>query len=123
MVTFVAKTRTVAYPKVNPLGYDFALLGLRAREARVQVIRKAATSTAARINRRASQSEKVQMLTELASATYRLLDPRNRSKTSERIQLCLLTAEEVRPVYVHDLPLVPAVQHQVSCEVPQSNAT
>ena len=74
------------------LGYDFALLGLKVSESRVDVIRRAASRTAARIQRVASddESEAAQMLSDLASSTYRLLDPRRRSKSRERIQLSIL---------------------------------
>ncbi len=74
------------------LGYDFALLGLKVSESRVDVIRRAASRTAARIQRVASddEAEAAQMLSDLASSTYRLLDPRRRSKLRERIQLSIL---------------------------------
>lgn len=73
------------------LGYDFALLGLKVSESRVDVIRRAASRTAARIQRVASddESEVALMLSDLASSTYRLLDPRRRSKSRERIQLSI----------------------------------
>jgi len=73
------------------LGYDFALLGLKVSESRVDVIRRAASRTAARIQRVSSddECEAAQMLSDLASSTYRLLDPRRRSKSRERIQLSI----------------------------------
>lgn len=80
----------------NSLGYDFALLGLRAREARVSVIRKAATSAAQRVSSQASSNgEQRAMLSQVATSTYRLLDPRKRSKDFERVQLCLFSEEEL----------------------------
>ncbi len=78
------------------LGYDFALLGLKARESRVEVIRTAAEHSAAKISGDATANDRVEMLAELATATYRLLDPRRRSKPIERIQLAM--ASEVEPV-------------------------
>lgn len=73
------------------LGYDFALLGLKVSESRVDVIRRAASLTAARIQRVASgdECEAARMLSDLAASTYRLLDPRRRSKSRERIQLSI----------------------------------
>lgn len=73
------------------LGYDFALLGLKVSESRVDVIRRAAGRTAARIQQVTcdDESEASHMLSDLASSTYRLLDPRRRSKSRERIQLSI----------------------------------
>lgn len=78
--------------KPSSLGYDFALLGLRASEARVDIIRHAATQTAARIQQVAcdDEDESDQLLADLVSSTYRLLDPRKRSKLWERIQLSIV---------------------------------
>lgn len=76
----------------NSLGYDFALLGLKVSESRVSVIRRAARRTAARIQQVAYSDtvETDQMLSDLASSTYRLLDPRRRAKAHERIQLSII---------------------------------
>ncbi|MEZ6135955.1 MAG: hypothetical protein R3C53_13720 [Pirellulaceae bacterium] len=73
------------------LGFDFALLGLNARESRVEVIRKAAAQTAQRIQEAAAgdDDDREAMLGDLATSTYRLLDPRRRQKAMERIQLSL----------------------------------
>ncbi len=78
--------------KPSSLGYDFALLGLRASEARVDIIRQAARQTAARIQQVAcdDEDESDQLLSDLASSTYRLLDPRKRTKLRERIQLSIV---------------------------------
>ncbi len=78
------------------LGYDFALLGLKGREARVDVIRTAAERTASKIPASLEVSERVEMLTELAASTYRLLDPRRRQRPMERILLGL--GAEIDPV-------------------------
>ena len=73
------------------LGYDFALLGLAAREARVAVIRRAASRTAQHIQQAASSAEEREaMLANLTASTYRLLDPRKRQRRMERVQLCVL---------------------------------
>ena len=89
----VAST-TVGQSRTNrsSLGYDFALLGLKVSESRVGIIRQAASRTAARIQRIASDDggEADQMLSDLASSTYRLLDPRRRTKSRERIQLSII---------------------------------
>lgn len=78
------------------MGYDFALLGLKARESRVDVIRRAAKETAAKIQQLASNDvEHDKMLSDLATSTYRLLDPRKRQKPLERIQLCIFGEEEL----------------------------
>ena len=79
-------------PSSNSLGYDFALLGLKVSESRVSVIRRAASRTAARIQQVANSDsiEADQMLSDLASSTYRLLDPRRRVKPHERIQLSII---------------------------------
>lgn len=74
------------------LGYDYALLGLAARECRSDVIRRAASSAASRIQDSAEdEGEQEFMLAHLAASTYRLLDPRKRSRSLERVHLSLLT--------------------------------
>jgi hypothetical protein len=108
MVTLVPPHHDSTTPARKSLGYDFALLGLKAREARVEVIRSAAERTAAKIPDATQDAQRVEMLAELATATYRLLDPRRRSKTIERLQLSLVS--EVEPVLatVAKKPLVVA---------------
>ncbi len=96
MFTFPPPDQTRTTPTHSSLGYDFALLGLKFREARVDVIRHAAEKTAAKIPDEAQGGQRVEMLAELATATYRLLDPRRRAKPLERIQLSI--ASEVEPV-------------------------
>ena len=102
MVISAKKTKRTEGEKAQPrliknsLGYDFALLGLRAHESRVSVIRKAAAETAHRISDEASGAdEQDQMLSKLATSTYRLLDPRKRQKSSERAQLCIHSEEDL----------------------------
>ena len=75
------------------LGYDFALLGLSVSESRVDIIRQAASQTAARIQEVAHDDscEADQLLSDLVSSTYRLLDPRRRVKSRERIQLSIVS--------------------------------
>ena len=78
------------------LGYDFALLGLSVSESRVDIIREAASKTAARIQAAAAHDGLAadQMLSDLASSTYRLLDPRRRRKSRERIQLSIVGEQD-----------------------------
>ncbi|MEC8555601.1 MAG: hypothetical protein VXZ82_11400 [Planctomycetota bacterium] len=90
--------RSVKKPKLiaDSLGYDFAVLGLKAHESRIHVIRKAAIETAHRIQDESDcESEQGEMLSQLAASTYRLLDPRRRPSTSERVQLCLHSEEDL----------------------------
>ncbi len=81
------------YQAITSLGYDFALLGLGVSESRVDVIRDAASHTAARIQRAAWEDaeETDRLLSDVVSSTYRLLDPRKRSKPRERIQLSIVS--------------------------------
>ena len=77
----------------RPLGYDLALLGLSSREARVDAIRDAAQRRAKSIQGSAKlvDEQRQELLSELATSTYRVLDPRKRSKLMERVQLCLIS--------------------------------
>ncbi|MEM7474420.1 MAG: hypothetical protein AAF483_05450 [Planctomycetota bacterium] len=102
MVTSAQKTNRTKREKGNPaliqnsLGYDFALLGLKAHESRVSVIRKAARATATRVNDEAEgEAEHDEMLSQIAASTYRLLDPRKRHKSAERAQLCIHSEEDL----------------------------
>jgi len=90
----------------SSLGYDFALLGLRGREARVDVIRGAASKIAARIPESLDDSARVEMLSELAASTYRLLDPRRRKRSLERVQLSMCTENDPALATVALKPLV-----------------
>ncbi|RMF41732.1 MAG: hypothetical protein D6753_09040 [Planctomycetota bacterium] len=91
------------------LGYDFALLGLRAHEARVGRIRQAAEATADRIRAAdLDRSEEASMLGAVALATYRLLDPRRRRRTAHRIRLCVLEEEDLQRAESARRPLLPA---------------
>lgn len=96
------------------LGYDFALLGLNVSEARVDIIREAASRTAARIQRIADQEalEADQMLSDLASSTYRLLDPRRRVKPRERIQLSILAEADFEQQRGSRTPLISFDLHE-----------
>ena len=72
----------------SSLGYDFALLGLKNRESRVEVIRHAARKTSEKIHELGgNEDERDRLLSELAVSTYRLLDPRRRARSMERVQL------------------------------------
>lgn len=90
------------------LGYDFALLGLKASESRVDIIRQAASDTAARIQQvtRSDEDESKLMLSNLASSTYRLLDPRRRQKSGERIQLSIVSDADFEQQKGSRIPLV-----------------
>ena len=90
------------------LGYDFALLGLKGREARVDVIRIAAERTASKIPATLETAERVEMLTELAASTYRLLDPRRRVRPLERVLLSMGTENDPLLATVGRQPLVPS---------------
>lgn len=94
--------------RAQALGYDFALLGLKGREARVDVIRIAAERTASRIPDTLEATERVEMLTELAASTYRLLDPRRRHRPMERVLLSLGAENDPVLATVARNPLVPS---------------
>lgn len=94
--------------RAQSLGYDFALLGLKGREARVDVIRVAAEQTASKIPETLGGSERVEMLVELAASTYRLLDPRRRKRSMERVQLAMTSENEPALATVSRQPLVPS---------------
>ena len=89
---------------------DYRVLGLRPREARVEVIREAvhqaasqiqvddAARTLGSIDDAATTNvddESEQRLTQVAVAGYRLLDPRRRRTLFERVQLLMWTEEEL----------------------------
>ena len=108
MVT-LAPTNPLPKSRAGSLGYDFALLGLKGREARVDVIRVAAERTASKIPDTLEGAERVEMLAELASSTYRLLDPRRRTRSMERVQLSMASENDPLPVTVDRQPLVAAL--------------
>ena len=96
MVTVSVPSKPNVQLVPNSLGYDFALLGLRARESRVHVIRRAAKATAARIHKAdIGDGEQEALLSDIATSTYRLLDPRRRHRFSERVQLSLFSEEDL----------------------------
>ncbi len=87
---------------------DFRLLGLRPREARVEVIREAVHNAATQVqldglargleNDQPESNEAQddsQRLAQIAIAGYRLLDPRRRRTLFERVQLLMWTEEEL----------------------------
>jgi hypothetical protein len=81
---------------VQPLASEFRLLGLRPREARLDVIRGAVKETASEVKSAdewsAGDSGQV---ARVAVAGYRLLDPRRRATLFERVQLLLWVDEEL----------------------------
>jgi hypothetical protein len=97
---------------VRSLGYDFAILGLKAHESRVEVIREAAATTASRIQRAFPETpaDRDSLLSDLATSTYRLLDPRRRGKTMERIQLSLLSESDLDRQQLAREPLFPSTR-------------
>ncbi len=107
MVTLSYSTQLSHSRAQTSLGYDFALLGLKGREARVDVIRGAASKIAARIPETLDDSTRVDMLSELAASTYRLLDPRRRLRSLERVQLSMCTENDPTLATVSRKPLVP----------------
>ncbi len=106
MLSVTSSNQRQSTPTRVPLGYDFALLGLKAREARVDVIRSAAESTAAKIPAVTEDEQRVDMLAELATATYRLLDPRRRAKPMERLLLSIASDAEPSLATVAKKPLI-----------------
>jgi hypothetical protein len=90
-----ANRKRRVYP--GALGYDFAALGLQACESSVEKIRQAAMRKAAHIHQAdaVNDSQVDSMLAELASSTYRLLDPRRRMRAMERIQLSIYSESDL----------------------------
>lgn len=86
---------------------DYRLLGLRPREARVEVIRGAVQQAASQVqveqaartleagDAPGNQSGDDEQLTQIAVAGYRLLDPRRRRTLFERVQLLMCSEEEL----------------------------
>lgn len=89
---------------------DYRLLGLRPREARVEVIREAVQQAASQAQLddaartlgdvdnggdEGALGESQQRLAQIAIAGYRLLDPRRRRTLFERVQLLMFTEEEL----------------------------
>jgi len=104
---------------------EFQLLGLRPREARLEVIRRALTETAGDV--KASEhwaaedctvgkvlQQEDGRLAQVAVAGYRLLDPRRRRTLFERVQLLLWSDEEsdVSSAPVWDVPPLDAAPLQ-----------
>lgn len=91
-----------------PLASEFRLLGLRPREARLDVIRGAVRETASDVKEAegpgASDDGQV---ARVAVAGYRLLDPRRRGTLFERVQLLLWTDDEAEApgAALWDVPL------------------
>ena len=106
MVTLSTSSQLSHSRAQSSLGYDFALLGLKGREARVDVIRGAASRIAARIPDTLDDTARVEMLSELAASTYRLLDPRRRMRSLERVQLSMCTDNDPVLATVGRKPLV-----------------
>lgn len=97
--TMKTKTRK---PRKPTLIQCYRALGLKRGECRIDVIRSAATEYVRHENRESHlQSSGFDLLDErrarVALATYRLLDPRNRTDLYERVQLsCPLNEEEIQ---------------------------
>ena len=96
MLTLIPKTesqslQTDQQPSLSTgLGFDFATLGLRAHEARVDTIRRASQATAAKLQEVVvDHDERLPLISDVVVSTYRLLDPRRRKRKIERIQLCI----------------------------------
>ncbi|MEM8733160.1 MAG: hypothetical protein AAGG44_03000 [Planctomycetota bacterium] len=79
----------------DALGYDYAVLGLPARESRTRVIRQAADRTLDRIQDVATDRDEYdQMVSKVLVSTYRLLDPRRRQRSVERVQLSVFSEDD-----------------------------
>lgn len=98
---------------------EFQLLGLRPREARLDVIRRALTETAGDVKASehwaaedCSTSKPLQhedgRLAQVAVAGYHLLDPRRRRTLFERVQLLLWTEEDLELPTTHTWDFAPA---------------
>lgn len=74
---------------------EYRLLGLRPREARLEVIRSALSESAAQVRDGEGRAEDDQRVAEVALAGYRLMDPRRRPTLVERVQLLLWSEEEL----------------------------
>lgn len=98
------------------LAADYRLLGLRPREARVEVIRDAVHQAARSLHQPSSQEDRGEdgQLTEIAVAGYRLLDPRRRRTLFERVQLLMWTEEEldvnVKSLWSAEVPKPPQLK-------------
>lgn len=80
---------------VNPLGYDFAVLGLSSRECRTGIIRKAADRAVEQAQSVAADGkERSELTAQVVTSTYRLLDPRRRLHPQERIQLSIFSEDD-----------------------------
>lgn len=106
-------SRPVADPQVaksSTMASDYRLLGLRPREARIEVIREAVHQAASQVQvdeaarnlgsfdkngSEVAADDNEQRLTQIAVAGYRLLDPRRRRTLFERVQLLMWTEEEL----------------------------
>ncbi|MCU0712944.1 MAG: hypothetical protein MUC43_12855, partial [Pirellula sp.] len=87
--------------KTPTLKQCYRALGLRHGECRIDVIRSAATEHVRSKNKESHPPLSLDLLDErrarVALATYRLLDPRNRTDLYERVQLsCPLNEEEIQ---------------------------
>jgi len=80
--------------RVQQLASEFRLLGLRPREARLDVIRGAVRETAGDLKTLAGNHGDGGDIARVAVAGYRLLDPRRRGTLFERVQLLLWNEEE-----------------------------
>ncbi len=76
---------------------DFKRLGLSSSECRAAIIRQAASKRARRVwSRKRHAAASATEVANIASSTYRLLDPRRRANLVERIQLCFPLDREDR---------------------------
>lgn len=93
------------------LGFAYATLGLRAGEARVDAIREAAKVSANSIQELSHEDERsIVTLADVATSTYRLLDPRKRVRKIERIQLSILSERALEMPQRARRPLVDCQQ-------------
>jgi hypothetical protein len=84
-----SESRPIARNRLPLPAEDFRRLGLMPSEARVDVIRQAAGLRGASLREEAKGDRSaIARWAELATSTYRVLDPRQRARLVERVQLC-----------------------------------
>jgi hypothetical protein len=108
MLTFAPQSPSPKTSRLSTgLGHAYATLGLRAREARIDAIRQATLRSAQKVQEIADgDTERDELLAEVALCAYRLLDPRKRVRSIERIQLCILSERSLEMQAQSRKPLV-----------------
>jgi hypothetical protein len=110
----IMRKRKVARPSHSLIREHFHFLGLAVGESDLAAIYSAAQTRAAGISDCEGQpgiEDLICRQSEIAVATYRLLDPRGRDSFSERVQLCYSTDLEERKLEIKDLDLQRVPKH------------